>query len=92
MRYLILFGLLVVIAVALVHWFRAKVGETLTLIFGVVLTVATVILFFVNKSDSVADTFLEKLADWSPPLITGSIVIGWWLGFVIGRKGMWFFR
>jgi len=49
------------------------------------ISVAVLVLFFLNKSDSVADTFLEKLADLSPPLITGSIMIGWWVGYALYR-------
>jgi len=85
MPYLILFGVVVLLSAALSAWCRAKLGEIATLLIGGLLTVGTVVLFFLNKSDSVADTFLEKLADLSPPLITGAIVVGWWLGAVLMR-------
>jgi len=85
MRYLILFGLFVALAAVLAIWCIRKIGETATIAIGAVLSIVVVVLFVLNKSDSVADTFLEKLADLSPPLITGSIVIGWWVGFGLYR-------
>lgn len=85
MAYGILFGVIVLIAAALSAWVRARSGGIIALVIGVVLTVLTVVLFFANKSDSVADTFLEKLADLSPPLVTLAMVVGWWLGFVLLR-------
>lgn len=88
MGYLILFGIIVVLAAAFAVWCKSKLGSIATMIIGVLLTVATVVLFFLNKSDSVADTFLEKLADLSPPLITGAVVVGWWLGFILYRAVM----
>lgn len=88
MRYLILFGIIVVLAAVLAAWCKSKIGGTATFVAGVLLTIGTIVLFFLNKSDSVADTFLEKLADLSPPLITGAIVIGWWLGYILMRAVM----
>ena len=85
MLYLILFGVVAVIAAAFAAWCRSKLGGVVTILVGILLTVATLILFYLNKSDSVADTFLEKLADMSPPLITAAVVVGWWLGFVLAR-------
>jgi len=85
MRYLILFGIFVAVAAALAAWCHRKLGGTATVVIGALLSIATVVLFFVNKSDSVADTFIEKLADLSPPLITGSVVIGWWVGYALSR-------
>lgn len=85
MAYLILFAVVGAVAALVAIWFRGRFGEGLTLVVGILLTVLTVILFFLAKSDSVADTFLEKLADMSPPLITGAIVIGWWLGHGLAR-------
>jgi len=81
MRYLVLFGVVVALAAALAVWSMRRLGVVATVSIGTVLSVATVVLFVANKSDSVADTFLEKLADVSPPLITGSVVIGWWVGY-----------
>ena len=83
MRYLILFLLIVFLAALLAIWCMRKLGGTATVVIGTLLSVLVVVLFVLNKSDSVADTFLEKLADLSPPLITGSIVIGWWVGYAL---------
>jgi len=86
LAYLILFAVVGVVAALIAMWFRGKFGEGLSLLVGVLLTIATVVLFFLAKSDSVADTFLEKLADMSPPLVTGAVVIGWWLGYALARS------
>jgi hypothetical protein len=83
--YRIAFGVIVLGAALLAVWCWRKLGGTVTVIIGALMTILTVVLFFLNKSDSVADTFLEKLADLSPPLITGSIVIGWWVGYCLAR-------
>ncbi len=83
MRYLILFLIVVALAAVLAIWCMRKLGGSMTVAIGVVLFVLAVFLFVLNKSDSVADTFVEKLADLSPPLITGSIVIGWWIGYAL---------
>jgi hypothetical protein len=85
MGYLILFAVVGVVAALIAIWFRGKFGQGVTLGVGVLLTIATVVLFVLAKSDSVADTFLEKLADMSPPLVTGAVVIGWWLGYGLAR-------
>ncbi len=87
MRYLILFGIVVALAATLAIWCTRKLGGTAAVIIGALMSIAVVVLFVLNKSDSVADTFLEKLADLSPPLITGSIVIGWWVGYAL--CGLW---
>ncbi len=85
MLYLILFGIFVALAAALSVWCRIRWGRAVGFVAGVALTVLTAVLFFLNKSDSVADTFLEKLADMSPPLITAALVIGWWVGYAAAR-------
>ena len=81
--YRIAFGVIVAGAALLAVWCWRKLGGTVTLVIGALMTVLTIVLFFLNKSDSVADTFMEKLADLSPPLITGSLVIGWWVGYFL---------
>ena len=83
MRYLILLCIIVTLAAVLAIWCIRKLGETATVAIGALLSISVVVLFFLNKSDSVADTFLEKIADLSPPLLTGSIVIGWWVGYAL---------
>jgi len=83
MKFLILFGVVAALAATLAIWSQRKLGEVATVLIGAALSIATVVLFFLNKSDSVADTFIEKLADVSPPLITGSLVIGWWVGYAL---------
>lgn len=85
MRYLILFGIIVAGAAASAAACMRTLGNAATILLGVLMTVAAVGLFILNKSDSVADTFLEKVADLLPPLFTGSIVIGWWLGYALYR-------
>ena len=80
MRYLILFLIVVALAAVLAIWCMRKLGGSMTVAIGAVLFVLAVFLFVLNKSDSVAETLVEKLADLSPPLITGSIVIGWRIG------------
>lgn len=87
MRYLILFGIIVALAAVLAIWCARKLGGLATIVIGAILSLSAVVLFVLNKSDSVADTVLEKLADLSPPLITGSVVIGWWLGYAL--YGFW---
>ncbi len=52
---------------------------------GLVGFILTVIGFFLNKSDSVDDTFAEQLATFLPPLVTFSCLIGWWIGYAILR-------
>ena len=83
MRYLILFLIVVALAAVLAIWCMRKLGGSMTVAIGAVLFVLAVFLFVLNKSDSVAETLVEKLADLSPPLITGSIVIGWWTGYAL---------
>ena len=87
MGYLILFGVIVAVAAALGAWAAQRWGPVLAGVMGALLLAAAVVLFFVNKSDSVADSALEHVADASPPLITFAVVIGWWLG-VLARGGV----
>jgi len=60
MRYLILFGIVVALAATLAIWCTRKLGGTAAVIIGALMSIAVVVLFVLNKSDSVADTFLEK--------------------------------
>lgn len=87
MRYFVLFCMVVAFTAGLAIWCIRKMGEAATVAIGTLLTVALIVLFVLNKSDSVADTILEKIADVSPPLVTGSIVLGWWLGYALHK--MW---
>jgi len=52
---------------------------------GLIGSILAVIGFFLNKSDSVDDTFAEQLATFMPPLVTFSCAIGWWVGYAILR-------
>lgn len=85
MTYLYLFG-----GIALVSAIGAVVLGRITrvwLVFwlGLIASILAVIGFFLNKSDSVDDTFAEQLATFVPPLISFAIVIGWWVGYAILR-------
>ena len=85
MKYLIVFGIVAACAAASAAAAMRTLGHGATVVLGVLLTAAAVGLFFLNKSDSVADTFLETVADVLPPLLTGSVVIGWWIGYALYR-------
>lgn len=83
MRYLYLFialalaGLIAAIALARVTHHR------FVMVLGILGTIAAAVLFYHNKSDSVADTYIEYVADAVPPLVSASFVIGWWIGYAI---------
>jgi hypothetical protein len=85
MGYAILFGIVAILTAGLAAWVRVKFGGGVAIVLGAVLSVLAVVLFFANKSDSVADTILETIADMSPPLVTLAMVAGWWLGVVLAR-------
>ena len=80
MKYLYIFG-----GVALVGLIAAfllgRVSRAASFWLALILSILAVIGFFLNKSDSVDDTFAEQLATFVPPLISFSFVIGWWLGY-----------
>ena len=85
MGYAILFGVVAFLTAGVAIWVRVKAGGLVAIALGTVLSILAVVLFFANKSDSVADTLLETLADMSPPLLTLAVVAGWWLGVVLTR-------
>ena len=80
MRYLIFFGVFAVGAGVLGALATHRLGRIAAIAIGCVLTVGTIVLYVLNKSDSVAGTVPEKVADTLPPLLTVSVAIGWWLG------------
>ena len=85
MRYLYAFG-----AFALVSAIAAyALGRFTRIVFvfwlGLIGFVLTVIGFFLNKSDSVDDTFAEQLATFVPPLVSFSCLVGWWIGYAALR-------
>jgi len=85
MKYLYVFGGIALVSaiLAILLGRAARVSSVLWL--GLLLTLLAVVGFFLNKSDSVDDTFAEELAVFVPPLISFSIVIGWWIGYAILR-------
>lgn len=85
MIYLYTFAAFTIAGLAAAVAFARWLGLTVTLIVGALGAVAMLVLFWLNKSDSVADTLIEKVADATPPLISGSLVIGWWIGWAIMR-------
>ncbi len=88
MTYLYLFGgIALVSAIAAIMLGRAT-RVWLVFWIGLIISILSVIGFFLNKSDSVDDTFAEQLATFVPPLISFAIVAGWWVGYAIIR----FFR
>jgi len=60
-RYFVLFCMVVAFTAGLAIWCMRKMGEAATVAIGTLLTVALIVLFVLNKSDSVADTILEKI-------------------------------
>ena len=85
MTYLYLFG-----GIALVSAICAVVLGRMTrvwLVFwiGLIGFILAVIGFFLNKSDSVDDTFAEQLATFVPPLISFACLAGWWIGYAVLR-------
>jgi len=85
MRYLIAFGgiaLVAAIAAVALGWFTRR---AVVFWLGLIGFLMAVIGFFLNKSDSVDDTFAEQLATFVPPLVSFSCLIGWWIGYAILR-------
>ena len=85
MKYLYLFG-----GIALVSAISAFVLGRVTRLWvvfwlGLIAFILAVIGFFLNKSDSVDDTFAEQLATFVPPLVTFSCALGWWIGYAVLR-------
>ncbi len=85
MKYLYLFGGIALVSVIGAVALGRVTRVWLVFWLGVLATILAVIGFFLNKSDSVDDTFAEQLAVFIPPLISFSIVIGWWVGYAILR-------
>lgn len=85
MKYLYLFaGIAIAALIGAVLLGRAT-RVWLVFMLGVIMSVLAVIGFWLNKSDSVDDTFVEQLATAIPPLFSAAIVFGWWVGYVIVR-------
>lgn len=85
-----LFVVVVGVAIAAAAWCRRKLGSMVALVLGVLLTIVAVWLYFLGKSDSVADTFAETVADALPPIVIVSAVIGWWIGYAMtGLLASW---
>jgi len=85
MKYLYAFGgfaLVAAIAAVALGWFTRV---ALVFWLGILGTILTVVGFFLNKSDSVDDTFAEQLATFVPPLVTFSCALGWWIGYAVLR-------
>jgi len=85
MRYLIAFGgiaLVAAIAAVALGWFTRR---AVVFWLGLIGFLMAVIGFFLNKSDSVDDTFAEQLATFVPPLVSFSFLIGWWIGYAVLR-------
>lgn len=83
MRYLIVGGFFILAGLIAAVALGRAAGRTLVFILGALGTIAAATLFYFNKSDSVADTAIEHIADFTPPLISFSLVMGWWIGFMI---------
>lgn len=85
MRYLYAFGgfaLVCALAAIALGWVTRKAVVFWLGLIGLVLAIVG---FFLNKSDSVDDTFAEQLATFVPPLVSFSCVIGWWIGYAVLR-------
>ncbi len=85
MKYLYLFGGIAIAALIGAVLLGRATRVWLVFVLGVIMSILAVIGFWLNKSDSVDDTFVEQLATAIPPLVSAAIVFGWWVGYVIIR-------
>lgn len=85
MTYLYLFGGIALVSAICAILLGRATRVWLVFWIGLIGSILAVIGFFLNKSDSVDDTFAEQLATFVPPLISFACVIGWWVGYAVLR-------
>ena len=85
MTYLYIFGGIALVSAIGAFFLGRATRVWLVFWLGVVMSILTVIGFYLNKSDSIDDTFAEQLATFIPPLFSAAIVAGWWIGYIIIR-------
>ena len=85
MRYLYAFGAFALVAAIAAFALGWVTRVAVVFWLGLIGFILAVIGFFLNKSDSVDDTFAEQLATFVPPLVSFSVVIGWWIGYAALR-------